>query len=128
VLLLASCQKPHAPGISDTVVRVHDGDTLTLAGGTRIRLAGIDANEINGSCHNACAPLSAKAAHDALATLVLHQRIDCEPTGTSYKRIVAWCSIGRTDLSCAQVASGAAIVWQRYDPESRLARCVPARS
>lgn len=108
------------------MVRVHDGDTLTLASGTRIRLAGIDANEMNGRCHNGCAPLSAKAARDALSALVLHQRIDCEPTGQSYKRVVAWCRFGRTDLSCAQVARGAAIVWQKFDPEGRLAHCVPS--
>jgi endonuclease YncB( thermonuclease family) len=115
------------------VTSVHDGDTFRI-GDTRVRLAGIDSNETNGTCHNACAPMPALQARDYLAHLVLGKRVTCEPVGRSYKRIVAWCSIEpanyhfrgvpkMVELSCTLVRAGAAVVWQRYDPQQRLRGC-----
>lgn len=102
------------------VTSVHDGDTFRLADGTRVRLAAIDANELDGSCHNACAPLSAEAARRQLAALALGRRATCEQTGTSYARVVAFCRVGPLDLSCALVRAGAAVRWPRYDMDHRL--------
>jgi endonuclease YncB( thermonuclease family) len=109
--------------ITGTVASITDGDTLRLADGTRIRLQGIDANELDGSCHVTCAILTARDARDNLARLALGRRISCEQTGTSYRRVTAWCSVGGMDLSCAQVRAGAAIRWARYDRDGRLIRC-----
>jgi len=109
------------PLIAGTVTQVHDGDTMRI-GATRIRLAAIDANELGGRCHHACAAMSATAARDNLARLALGHRVECEQTGTSYKRVVAFCRVGEIDLSCAQVRAGAAIIWDRYDPHGAFRR------
>jgi len=96
------------------VATVHDGDTIRCADGTRVRLQGIDANELDGSCHTTCARLSADRARARLESLSLRQTLRCSPTGRSYRRVVAWCSVrlrGRmVDLSCAQVETGTAII------------------
>ena len=108
--------------IVGVVTNVHDGDTFRL-GVTRARLAGIDANEMDGSCHHACAALSAPAARDYLAGLILGREVRCEQVGTSYNRVVAWCSVGGRDLSCEMVRAGGAVRWDRYDPDRRLVGC-----
>lgn len=110
------------------VATVHDGDTFRLADGTRVRLQGIDANELNGTCHVRCAPLPAASSRDNLAALILGREVACQPTGKSYKRVVARCSIKGVDLSCYQIRSGAAVRWAKYDKENRLAACNPGRS
>lgn len=112
-----------AAALACVPMQVHDGDTFRCASGERIRLAGIDSNELNGTCHTACAPMPARQARDYLAGLVLGKRVVCEPTGRSYRRVVAWCSVGRLDLSCAMIRAGAAVRWQRYDPEGWLKGC-----
>jgi endonuclease YncB( thermonuclease family) len=109
--------------ITGTVTSVTDGDTFRLGDGTRIRLQGIDANEKNGSCHNACAPMSGVAAKAHLSRLALGKQVRCDTTGKSYKRITAWCRVGSVDLSCAQMRAGAAVRWPRYDPAGRLLAC-----
>ena len=106
-----------------TVSEVHDGDTFRFADGTRIRLEGIDANELNGMCHKACARMSGKTSRDTLAHLILAQKVECEPRGKSYRRVVARCTIRGIDISCYQVRSGAAVRWVKYDPAGRLAAC-----
>jgi len=110
------------------VTSVHDGDTMRCADGTRIRLQGIDANEMDGTCHHSCAPGTAEEARQYLEVMALGRTATCVPTGRSYRRVTAWCRVDndlgpRTDLSCAQVASGHAVIWRRYDVHGRLARC-----
>lgn len=107
--------------LAGTVTQVHDGDTFRI-GETRVRLAAIDANEMNGSCHDLCAPLSAAAPRDHLADLALGRYVECRQTGTSYRRVVAFCRVDGTDLSCAQVRAGAAVIWDRYDPRGAFRR------
>jgi len=107
--------------IAGTVTNVHDGDTFRI-GDTRIRLAAIDANELHGGCHTICATMSAQASRDNLSRLALGQRVECEQTGTSYRRVVAFCRVGSVDLSCAQVKAGAAIIWDKYDPRGAFRR------
>lgn len=110
--------------IVGAVTSVHDGDTFRI-GKTSIRLAGIDANELDGACHNSCASMGATASRDLLAGMILHRKVECRPSGTSYRRVVAWCSIDGVDLSCAQVSAGAALRWAAYDRDRRLVRCEP---
>jgi len=110
------------------VVSVHDGDTMRCADGTRIRLQGIDANELDGTCHHACARGAADQARRGLEALVLRKSTKCTSTGTSYRRVTAWCTVmvddGRpVDLSCEQVARGLAVIWRRFDPGHLLDRC-----
>jgi endonuclease YncB( thermonuclease family) len=109
------------------VVQVHDGDTLRCADGTRVRLQGIDANELNGSCHVTCAPRSAIEARDNLARLALGKTVRVEPTGKSYNRVTAWLSSGGRDLSCAQIQGGYAVRWAKFDRGGRLLACFPGK-
>ncbi|WP_174292550.1 thermonuclease family protein [Sphingomonas bacterium] len=97
------------------VIRVHDGDTFTCASGVRIRLQAIDAPEI-GQCRGhggRCVSGDGYASRDALRRLALGRTALCRPSGRSYDRIVALCSVGAVDLSCAQMRSGQAV--ERYD-------------
>lgn len=130
MILAALALAAGGPPFECRVASVHDGDTMRCADGTRIRLQGIDANELDGSCHHECAQMPADIARAHLATLALGHKAACRPSGTSYRRIVAWCSVAAShgkaiDLSCAQVAAGAALIWRRFDPGDRLERCLP---
>lgn len=106
------------------VVQVHDGDTFTCADHTKIRVAGIDANELDGSCHNACAAMPADASRRYVTALVLRRTLSCQPLGRSYARIVARCRLpdGR-DLSCAAITAGAAVRWDQYWSRYRMGGC-----
>lgn len=110
------------------VVAVHDGDTMRCADGTRVRLQGIDANELDGSCHTVCAALSAGLARQSLESLALNRVALCHSTGRSHDRVTAWCDVTNAagvsgDLSCEQVGRKAAIIWRKFDPDHRLDRC-----
>ena len=124
-----------AAGISFTCTptRVWDGDgPIWCAEGPRIRLAGIAAREMDETCSlgQPCPSVSGKAARDYLANLV------GEITGTSQEghvtvsgpalscvseggargsRTAAWCfSPTKGDLSCAMIADGSALRWDKY--------------
>jgi len=110
------------------VASVHDGDTMRCADGTRVRLQGIDANERDGTCHHPCAAGTAEEAQHYLEVMALGRTARCIPTGKSYRRVTAWCRVDNdlgphTDLSCAQVAAGHAVIWRRFDPHHRLNHC-----
>ena len=111
---------------------VWDGDgPIWCEEGPRIRLRGIAAREIDGTCRpgHPCSITSGTAARDRLVTLlggetgrlrsghvtVAPVGLSCTSDGESYGREVADCRLpdGR-DLSCEMVASGAALKWQRY--------------
>ncbi len=116
-----------------TPVKVWDGDgPIHCAEGPRVRLAGIAAREMDGSCKpgHPCPGASAEAARDTLAGL-LGRRTGASSTGhvevegpalactsegsAGGKRTAAWCvSPVHGDLSCAMVASGTAERWDRY--------------
>lgn len=116
-----------------TPVAVWDGDgPIWCEEGPRIRLSGIAAREIDGSCSagHPCPNASAINARDALVRLV------GEPTGIGPhghvivrgptmrclsdgsgggNRTAAWCTSPKGgDLSCAMVASKMAAKWDRY--------------
>jgi endonuclease YncB( thermonuclease family) len=97
---------------------------LTCADHRKVKLAGVDANELDGSCHNECAAFSAVRARRWLATVALRQRLTCRPVDRSYARIVATCRLpnGR-DLSCELVGVGAAVRWDRYWRKYALEPC-----
>jgi endonuclease YncB( thermonuclease family) len=46
--------------------------------------------------------------------------LSCRAVGTSYKRVVAFCSASGVDLSCAQVRAGHAS--KRYSEKDRVCR------
>ena len=116
-----------------TVTSVHDGDgpihcrELGVDGRPiRIRLSGIAAREMDGSCRpgHPCPAASAEAARASLRRLAQGQHLTCHRVGISYERTVAWCARSDgVDLSCAQIRAGVAMRWPRYDPDNRLGGC-----
>ena len=118
--------------VTCTAISVWDGDgPIQCREGWKVRLNGIAAREIDGSCRRGhpCPTPTGIAARDALVRLLggpIGRRSDghilirpivlrCTTTGTSYDRITAWCSTpaGR-DLSCAMISGGWALRWDRY--------------
>ncbi|WP_129792589.1 thermonuclease family protein [Sphingosinicella sp. CPCC 101087] len=111
------------------VLRVHDGDgPIHCRNGSRIRLSGIAARELDGRCLDGhpCPVASAEAAKAELDRLAVGRRLTCHQVGTSYRRVVAWCETPTgEDLSCAMVRSGTVLRWARHDPNHRLVGCSP---
>lgn len=116
-----------------TPVRVWDGDgPIWCAEGPRIRLSGIAAREMDGTCRSGqpCPAASAERARDHLVSLIGREvgrareghvlvrgsPLRCRSTGSGGgNRTAAWCvTRSGTDLSCAMVTSGLALRWQRY--------------
>jgi len=104
------------------VASVTDGDTFRCTSGVRVRLSSIDAPELPGHCRRGrqCTSGDPFAAKAALSRLIEGRTLTCEPVGTTYGRVAAWCSAGGQDLSCAMVQSGHAIV--RYERTRRVCR------
>lgn len=107
------------------VAAVHDGDTFTCADGTAIRIAGIEARELSGQCHvPRCALASGAEARTVLMRLIYRQTLTCNPLDSSYRRVVASCTLaGGRDLRCAMLATGAVVNWPFYAKLYRLAHC-----
>lgn len=94
--------------------RAVDGDTLAL-GAIRIRLAGIDAPELNQTCGEATDPWPCGAdAADRLAALV-GRDVSCQPQDRDrWGRVVAVCRTGDVDLGAEMVRDGLALATGRY--------------
>jgi endonuclease YncB( thermonuclease family) len=124
-----------------TPTRVWDGDgPIWCAEGPKIRLAGIAAREIDGTCrpHHPCPKAAGAAARDALVkligapvgrsaeghVLVRSKPLSCRSEGSGKgSRTAAWCSnAAGQDLSCVMVKGGYALRWPQYDPRRRLCR------
>lgn len=116
-----------------TPTRVWDGDgPIWCAEGSRIRLAGIAAREIDGKCNpgHPCPDASGTRARDHLVRLlggpkgkastghviVRSPALRCRSEGSGKgSRTAAWCvSPSAGDLSCAMAKSGYALKWRRY--------------
>lgn len=132
-LLMAVQIVPSGDVFACTPTHVWDGDgPVWCAEGPRIRLAGIAARETDGTCNSnqPCPRATAEQARDALVNLlgrpvgrsehghVLVQgpTMRCVSTGgAGGNRTGAWCISPRSgDVSCAMVASGTALRWDRY--------------
>lgn len=108
------------------VVRVHDGDgPLWCRSGVKIRIAGVQAPDFARAapCRRpaaqrrayVCDDRAARRSRLLVARLTLGKRLVCQPVDRSYGRVVARCTLpdGRS-LSCAAIAAGAAVRWNRY--------------
>ena len=112
-----------AAQLQGTVVgsaQVNDGDTVTI-GSVRIRLAGIDAPELDQPCGTRTAqwPCGRKAKQ-TLQSLLGDQIVFCIPKETDvHKRTVALCYAGLTDIGRHMVSQGFAVTYgprgRRYD-------------
>ena len=132
-LLFASAIVAAGQSFTCTPVAVWDGDgPIWCAEGPKIRLAGIAAREIDGTCrpHHPCPHVGGPQARTALVALigrpvgrratghvlVRGPALSCRSAGNGKGgRTAAWCvapSVG--DLSCAMVASGHALRWATY--------------
>lgn len=119
-----------APAIQGTA-SVIDGDTIEIHG-ERIRLDAIDAPESSQLCldaaskRNRCGQKSAFALADMIGQSV----VSCSPKGRDrYKRVIAVCFKGATNLNAWMVAQGLAMAFRKYgidyisqEDEARLAR------
>ncbi|HYW15698.1 MAG TPA: hypothetical protein VE891_06045 [Allosphingosinicella sp.] len=118
---------------SCTPKKVWDGDgPIHCAEGPKLRLAGIAAREMDGSCSpgHPCPEATAEAALEALAgllgrttgrastghLLIEGPALRCRSEGSANGgRTAAWCTSPTDgDLSCAMVASGTVAKWDRY--------------
>lgn len=121
-----------------TPVMVADGDgPIWCAEGARIRLAGIAAREMDGTCRpgHPCPKASGIAARNTLVQLlggsrgtvqmrgaryphirVRAQPMRCTSTGSAGgNRTGAFCQLAdRRILNCAMIAAGVAVRWDRY--------------
>jgi hypothetical protein len=116
-----------------TPVAVYDGDgPIWCAEGPHIRLSGIAAREMDGTCRSnqPCPPATAIQARDALVRLLGGPKgtlptghilvsgpvLSCQSLGSAGgTRTAAWCTshtIG--DLSCRMVATGSVLKWARF--------------
>lgn len=132
-LFLTVAIVPAGQSFACTPVRVWDGDgPIWCAEGPRIRLSGIAAREMDGTCsaNHPCPKATAEDARDTLVNLVGRPigksseghirvqgpKLECQSLGSAGgKRTAAWCASPRYgDLSCAMVESGTALKWDRY--------------
>lgn len=121
-----------------TPTAVWDGDgPIWCAEGHRIRIAGVAAREIDGSCSRSqpCPATAGPEARDRLVRLlggprgtlpeghivVRSKPMQCMSDGSAGGwRTAAWCrSPVFGDLSCAVVHAGGAVRWPRYWREHR---------
>lgn len=102
---------------------VIDGDTLTI-NGRRIRLAGIDAPEMEQTCQRrGQAYACGEDARDELKSLITGRQVRC--TGgraDKYKRLLADCRADETDLNREMTEKGWAVAYGRYAGEEEMAR------
>lgn len=120
------------PPITCEVVSVYDADgPIRCRNGVKIRVAGVQAPDFTSAepCRRGkpgyvCDDREAERSRVIAERLVLRKTLTCQPVGTSYKRVVARCTLpdGRS-LSCALIASGAAVKWPSYWRRYRMGEC-----
>jgi endonuclease YncB( thermonuclease family) len=101
--------------------RVIDGDTLEL-GGRRLRLAGIDAPELDQSCERGGGPYRCgEVAREALRNLA-RAGVSCAISGQDrYGRGLATCTADGLDVGQRLVRAGLAVAYGRYEADERHA-------
>lgn len=131
--IMAVASVPSDQAFDCTPTHVWDGDgPIWCAEGPKVRLAGIAAREMDGTCKpgHPCPDATATAARDGLArllgkvtgtapighVLIKGPRLQCVSEGSAGgKRTAAWCSSPvHGDISCAMVKAGLAARWARY--------------
>ena len=105
------------PAVADVTgkARVVDGDTIHI-GKNKIRLHGIDAPEQKQTCTAggkewACGRMATRALKDAIND----QEVQCKgDERDKYKRLLAVCYVGKTDLNAKMVGNGWALAYRKY--------------
>jgi endonuclease YncB( thermonuclease family) len=123
---LPGAEAPGSGTFTCTVTKVHDGDgPIWCAEGPKIRLTAVSARELDGTCSpgHPCPSASGLQAQQALWRLAGGQRLTCQATGSSYKRVTAWCwRPDGVELNCAMLKSGTVARWAKFDPQRRMCR------
>lgn len=133
ILLLLATTVPSGQAFTCTPTAVWDGDgPIWCAEGPHVRLAGVAAREMDGSCGagHPCPDADPVAARDYLARLVGEPQgrnrtghilvrgpaMACSSRGAAGgNRTAAFCTSPRSgDLSCAMLRSGQAARWDKY--------------
>ena len=97
---------------SVVIASCYDGDTCRTLSGERIRLACIDAPELQGRRAN---PIPAKASRDYLRSLVLGRTVNLRRITTDrYGRTVGELFVGGTNVQQQMVRSGYAGIYWKY--------------
>jgi endonuclease YncB( thermonuclease family) len=112
-LVVAGCasEEPATESASSTasvvVARVHDGDTLTLTSGAKVRLVQIDAPELETDCYGRAAlrALVALVPAGTRVTLVSDPALDDRD---AYDRLLRYVFVGRRNVNLELVREGAA--------------------
>jgi endonuclease YncB( thermonuclease family) len=113
VLVAAGCTggdpspEPSAGGVTATVTRVDDGDTLTLANGAKVRLLQVDAPELTADCYGrqALRALEVLVPSGTRVRLVPDRDLDDHDR---YGRLLRYVFVGDTDVNLELVRRGAA--------------------
>lgn len=124
---------PHGQAFECTPTHVWDGDgPIWCKEGPRLRLAGIAAREIDGTCSKGhpCPRAGGLEARDALAALlgkivgtgrhghilVRGPTMKCQSEGSAGgNRTAAWCvSPTMGDINCVMIRDGLALRWDKY--------------
>ncbi len=100
-----------------------DGDSIRIDG-TRIRLKGLDAPELDQTCQQGTRSYRCgELARDALLSLILRSPVKCRSAGRDkYKRVLAKCSVADKDIGSQIVASGWAVGYGDYERQEADAR------
>ena len=133
IVLLLATVVPSGQSFTCTPTAVWDGDgPIWCAEGPHVRLAGVAAREMDGSCSagHPCPDADAVAARDFLARLVGEPQgrnrtghilvrgpaMACSSRGAAGgNRTAPFCTAPRAgDLSCAMLRSGQAARWDKY--------------
>ncbi len=95
--------------------RVIDGDTIEVVG-QRIRLAVVDAPEMQQTCDVNGKPVACgAAARHRLLTLLAGRRVQCDHRGAySHKRAVANCDVGGVNVTLALLSEGIGKIDHRF--------------
>jgi endonuclease YncB( thermonuclease family) len=114
-----NCTIPAKEETTEQQVRIVDGDTFDLSG-TRIRLYGIDAVELNQHCFDQDAqswPCGIEAKK-RLSELLNAKDIQCkELTKDIYGRSIASCTTNAGDIAKNMVSDGYAVAYRKYSSE-----------
>lgn len=99
-----------------------DGDTIKCADGVRIRIAGVEANELSSpGCHLAlCPKMPGREAKARMQALLGSQSVTYVTNGRSYGRVTGSVQLpdGR-DLACETLRLGMTVRWDRYWPKRK---------
>jgi endonuclease YncB( thermonuclease family) len=117
ILILLISPLAHAADLSGNP-RIVDGDTLHI-NKTKIRLHGIDAPESKQTCAaDSVEWPCGQDATKALADVINDQPVICKGDKRDrYKRLIAVCYVGETDLNAWMVRKGWALAYRRYSKD-----------